>query len=72
MDEWLLLQTSVLAVTRKKQTNEPRLEKRVFGFQTRCDTNGAVQSHKMARGWKFRIYEVEIVLPVSVWRKQRP
>ena len=29
------------------------------GFATRCDTNWAVQSQKMARGLKFRISEVE-------------
>ena len=26
---------------------------------TRSDTNGAVQSHKMVRGWKFWIQKVE-------------
>ena len=29
------------------------------GFPTRSDTNRAVQKQKMARGLKFRIYEVE-------------
>ena len=32
---------------------------RSSGFPTRSDTNYAVQPHKMARGLKFRIKEVE-------------
>ena len=28
-------------------------------FPTRSDTNQAVQSQKITRGWKFRIYKVE-------------
>ena len=35
------------------------LRKPVFGVPTRSDTNRAVQSQKMPRGLKFRIYEVE-------------
>ena len=35
------------------------LRKPVFGYPTRSDTNRALQPHKMARGLKFRIYEVE-------------
>ena len=35
------------------------MRKPVFGFPTRSDTNRAVLSQKMARGLKFRIYEVE-------------
>ena len=31
------------------------------GFLTRSDTNRAVQSQKMARGLKFRIYEEEVL-----------
>ena len=39
---------------------EPRCEKnRSSGFPTRSDTNKAVLPQKMARGLKFRIYEVE-------------
>ena len=30
-----------------------------LGFQTRSDTNWAVQPQKMARGLKFRIFEEE-------------
>ena len=35
------------------------MRKPVSGFPTRSHTNQAVQPHKMARGLKFRIYEVE-------------
>ena len=35
------------------------MRKSVFEFPTRSDTNRAVQSQKMARGLKLRIYEVE-------------
>ena len=35
------------------------MKKRSSGFPTRYDTNRAVQQQKMARGLKFRIYEVE-------------
>ena len=35
------------------------VRKPVFGFQTRSNTNRAVQSQKMARGLKFGIKEVE-------------
>ena len=35
------------------------VRKSVFGFPTRSNTNRAVQPQKMARGLKFRIYEVE-------------
>ena len=35
------------------------MRKPVFGIPTRSDTNRAVQLQKMARGLKFRIYEVE-------------
>ena len=39
---------------------EPRCEKTgLRGFPTRSHTNQAVQPHKMARGLKFRMYEVE-------------
>ena len=34
-------------------------KKRSSGFPTRSDTNRAVQSHKMVRGLKFQIKEVE-------------
>ena len=34
-------------------------ENRSSGFPTRSDTNRAVQAQKMARGLKFRIYEVD-------------
>ena len=32
---------------------------RLYLYLTRCDTNGAVQPKKMARGLKFRIKEEE-------------
>ena len=35
------------------------MRKPVSGFPTRSDTNRTVQSQKMARGLKFRIYEVK-------------
>ena len=35
------------------------VKKPVSGFPTMSDTNQAVQPQKMARGSKFRIYEVE-------------
>ena len=35
------------------------LENLSFVFPTRSDTNWAVQPQKMARGWKFSIWEVE-------------
>ena len=35
------------------------MRKPVSGFPTRSNTNRAVQSQKIARGLKFRIYEVE-------------
>ena len=35
------------------------VRKPVFGFPTRSDINRAVQPQKMARGLKFRIWEVE-------------
>ena len=35
------------------------MRKPTFWFPTWSDTNRAVQSQKMARGLKFRIYEVE-------------
>ena len=38
-------------------TYEPRHE----GFQTRSDTNRVVQSKRMTRGLKFRIYKVEVL-----------
>ena len=31
----------------------------VFGSLTRSDTNQAVQPHRMARGWKFRLKKEE-------------
>ena len=34
-------------------------ENRSSGFPTRSDKNRAVQAQKMARGFKFRIYEVD-------------
>ena len=44
----------------KHTSYEPRCEKnRSSGFPTRPHTNHAVQTHKMARGLKFRIWEVE-------------
>ena len=36
-------------------SDEPRSERTSSGFLTRCDTNQAVQSQKMARSLKFRI-----------------
>ena len=44
-------------VLKHEMLYEPHCEKP--GFPTRSDTNQAVQPHKMARGLKFRIYEVE-------------
>ena len=43
------------------KTSEPRCEKkkRFSGFPTRSHTSQAAQPHKMARGLKFRIWEVE-------------
>ena len=38
------------------------LENRLSRFSTWSDTNQAVQPHKIARGLKFRIYEVEGLL----------
>ena len=35
------------------------MRKPVLGFPTRSDTNRAVQLQKVARGLKFRIYEVQ-------------
>ena len=35
------------------------MRKPVFGFPTKSDTNQALQSHRMAKGSKFRIYELE-------------
>ena len=35
------------------------MRKSTFWFPTRSDTNQAVQPHKMARGLKFCVYEVE-------------
>ena len=35
------------------------MRKPVFGVPTRSHTNQAVQPHKMARGLKFRIFEVD-------------
>ena len=35
------------------------MRKPTFWFPTSSDTNRAVQSHKMARGFKFRIKEEE-------------
>ena len=35
------------------------MRKQTFWFPTRSETNQAVQLQKMARGLKFRIYEVE-------------
>ena len=41
---------------------EPRCEKnRSLGFQTRSDTNQAVQLLDMARGLKFRIQDAEVL-----------
>ena len=37
------------------------VKKTTFWFPTWSDTNQAVQPHKMARGLKFRIYEVGVL-----------
>ena len=39
------------------------------GLPTRSDTNQAVQQKKMARGWKFRIWEVEGLY--SLWKETK-
>ena len=39
--------------------NKPRQKNLSSGFQTRSDTNQAVQPQKMARDLKYRIWEEE-------------
>ena len=50
----------VFAGCKAKIRYEPRCVKTgLWGFPNRSDTNRTVQSQKMARGLKFRIYELE-------------
>ena len=45
------------------------MRKPTFWFPTWSDTNRAVQSQKMARGFKFRIYVVEeVYYPCSEYK----
>ena len=65
----MLLLLMIYSVKIKKLIIEPRHEKTNNVFPNRSDTNQAVQTQKIARGWKSWVLESRGIV-LSMQRKQ--